>query len=146
MDARTRFKSAFPRSQAPVPAPAADDEDWDAVIARAKEQGPSPAAPSPRWLPPRRETPTAPYAALSSLSRQAQTARRVPLSRRSSPSRSIPPELQETPPPPSIVPPELHVTPPPPLMASPGAPRPLSPERTRATLNALALGARSRRA
>ena len=125
MDAQTRFKSVFQRAQT-TPAPADDDEDWDAVIARAKMQAASPTGPSLRPVPPRRESVTAPYAALSSLSRQAHVARGE------SPSPPLPR--------PRNVPPEMQVTPPPPLLVNPKALRAASPEKTKATLNALVSG------
>ena len=125
MDARIRFKSFSQPAQA-TPAHADDDEDWDAVIARARMQAASPTRPSLRPVRPRRESPTAPYAPLSSLSRQADVARHESPSPRSLPPSHVPPELQETPPPLSN--------------ALPKAPRVLSPEKTKATLNGLVGG------
>jgi hypothetical protein len=70
MDALSRFKSVLQRAQwADVPrhsvtvrswppaAPADDDEDWDAVIARAKMQAPLPRTPRPLQPPPVRHLP-----------------------------------------------------------------------------------------
>jgi hypothetical protein len=107
MDARTWFK-----------APADDDEDWDAAIARAKMQALSPMALIPPPIP-RQASATAPYGPLSSLSRQAQVARGGPPK---APSPPLPPELQETPPP------------------APKAPRAWAPDKMQATLDALVRG------
>ena len=55
----------------PAAAPADDDEDWDAVIARAKMQAASPRAPSPPLPPPRDEWAEMPDTPPPSPARQA---------------------------------------------------------------------------
>jgi hypothetical protein len=106
------------------PAPAAeDDEDWDAVIARAKMQAASPKAPSPR--PPQ-------------LPRNAPA--KAPSPPPPPPRRNAWAEMPDTPPPsPGREAPARSV-------AKPGAPGAMVPEATRATLDALVLGGRKKAA